>query len=86
MSASEIAFHRNWFVRAAGSAFTVEESLTSEEAGAMFDEALDLPADQFMRKLLELIRNAEHAPSNRVQSAVSLVTSLAEARHLVGAA
>ena len=86
MSTSDLRFFRNQFAHAAGSAFPVEEAVTPEEAGAMFDAALALPADQFMSKLLELIRNAEQAPSWRVASAVSLVTALAEARHLAGAA
>ena len=86
LNSSDVRFHRVNFIRSAGRAFPVEAAMTEDEAGALFDEALALPADQFMGKLLELIRNAEHAPSSRVQSAVSLVTSLAEARHLVGAA
>ena len=82
MSASEIAFHRHRFVRCATRAFPVEESINEEEAGEMFDAALALPMDQFMGHLLDLIRNAEHAPESRQPPALSLITALAEARHL----
>jgi hypothetical protein len=82
---SDLAFFRNAFIRAAGSALPVEDGIDEPvEAGAMFDECMALPADQFMSRLLDLIRNAHEAPSWRVQSAVALVTALAEARHLVG--
>jgi len=81
---SDLTFFRNAFIRAAGGAFPQESAVDPDEAGAMFDECMALPADQFMSRLLDLIRNAADAPSWRVQSAVALVTNLAEARHLVG--
>ena len=35
-----------------------------------------------MGRLLDLIRNAEHAPESRQPPALSIITALAEARHL----
>jgi hypothetical protein len=81
---SDLAFFRNEFIRAAGNAFPQESAVDPDEAGAMFDAAMQLSPTDFMTRLLDLIRNAHEAPSWRVQSAVALVTSLAEARHLVG--
>lgn len=86
LDSTDVRFHRANFIRSAGRAFPVEAAMAEDEAGAMFDEALALPADQFMGKLLELIRNAELASTDRVFAAVSLVTHLAEARHFIGAA
>jgi hypothetical protein len=86
LNSSDVRFHRVNFIRSAGRAFPVEAAMTEDEAGALFDEALALPADQFMGKLLELVRNAEQASTDRVFAAVALVTHLAEARHFVGAA
>lgn len=80
---SDLTFFRNAFIRTAGRGFPLEEA-EDVNAALFFDESMALPADQFMSRLLDLIRNAHEAPSWRVQSAVALVTALAEARHLVG--
>jgi len=85
MTASEIAFFRNAFIRAAGRGFSLEEA-EDVNAALFFDESMALPADLFMQRLIGLIRNAEQASTDRMPAAVALVTNLAEARHLVGVA
>ena len=82
---SDLAFFRNAFIRAAGRGFPLEEA-ADVNAALFFDESMTLPADLFMPRLIGLIRNAEQASTDRMPAAVALVTNLAEARHLIGAA